>query len=115
MYEFFETVNSPGDLKSLYSGRLEVLAESIGPLLIQSQNRRASVFLFRLCQVLAIAIHYVFDTPEDKLIWDVGHQAYAHKILSGRRELDGSSPPIPRFIRVPDYRVNSMHSEQVTL
>ena len=87
MYELLETVNSPGDLKKLSIPELEVLAKELRAFIIDSVSKTGGHLSSSLgCVELAIAIHYVFDTPEDKLIWDVGHQAYAHKILTGRRE-----------------------------
>jgi 1-deoxy-D-xylulose-5-phosphate synthase len=82
-----ETINSSADLKRLPRARLPELAAEIRRTIIDVVSRTGGHLAPSLGAVdLAIAIHYVFDTPNDKVIWDVGHQAYAHKILTGRRE-----------------------------
>ena len=82
-----ETINSPADLKRLPRERLPELAAEIRRTIVDVVSRTGGHLAPSLGAVdLAIAIHYVFDTPNDKVIWDVGHQAYAHKILTGRRE-----------------------------
>jgi 1-deoxy-D-xylulose-5-phosphate synthase len=82
-----ETINSPADLKRLPRARLPELAAEIRRTIVDVVSRTGGHLAPSLGTVdLAIAIHYVFDTPRDKVIWDVGHQAYAHKILTGRRE-----------------------------
>ncbi len=82
-----ETINSPADLKRLPRARLPELAAEIRRTIVDVVSRTGGHLAPSLGTVdLAIAIHYVFDTPKDKLVWDVGHQAYAHKILTGRRE-----------------------------
>ena len=81
-----ETINSPADLKRLPRERLPELAAEIRRTIVDVVSRTGGHLAPSLGAVdLAIAIHYVFDTPNDKVIWDVGHQAYAHKILTGRR------------------------------
>lgn len=87
MYDLLSKVNSPADLKQLSMPELKVLAKELRSFIIDSVSKTGGHLSSSLgCVELAIAIHYVFDTPDDKLIWDVGHQAYAHKILTGRRE-----------------------------
>jgi 1-deoxy-D-xylulose-5-phosphate synthase len=82
-----ETINSPADLKRLPRARLPELAAEIRRTIVDVVSRTGGHLAPSLGTVdLAIAIHYVFDTPKDKLVWDVGHQAYAHKILTGRLE-----------------------------
>jgi 1-deoxy-D-xylulose-5-phosphate synthase len=82
-----ETINSPADLKQLPRARLPELAAEIRRTIVDVVSRTGGHLAPSLGAVdLAIAIHYVFDTPDDKVVWDVGHQAYAHKILTGRRE-----------------------------
>jgi len=82
-----ETINSPADLKRLPRERLPELAAEIRRKIVDVVSRTGGHLAPSLGAVdLAIAIHYVFDAPTDKVIWDVGHQAYAHKILTGRRE-----------------------------
>jgi len=82
-----ERINSPADLKCIDRKRLPELATEIRELIVDVVSRSGGHLASSLGAVeLAIAIHYVFDIPRDKVIWDVGHQAYAHKILTGRRE-----------------------------
>ena len=80
-------INSPDDLKSLSRSDLPALASEIRKLIVDVISKNGGHLASSLGAVeLAIAIHYVFDAPVDKIIWDVGHQAYAHKIITGRRE-----------------------------
>jgi len=84
---FLEKIDSPADLKKLDRKDLPVLAKEIRKVIVEVVSRTGGHLASSLGAVeLAIAIHYVFDTPNDKLIWDVGHQAYAHKLLTGRRD-----------------------------
>ncbi len=82
-----DRINSPADLKTLSRKDLPLLAAEIRERIVQVVSENGGHLAPSLGAVeLAIAIHYVFDTPEDRLVWDVGHQAYAHKLLTGRRE-----------------------------
>ncbi len=82
-----EHIDSPEDLKRLSVSQLSELASEIRETIVEVVSRNGGHLASSLGAVeLAIAIHYVFDIPRDKLIWDVGHQAYAHKLLTGRRE-----------------------------
>jgi 1-deoxy-D-xylulose-5-phosphate synthase len=82
-----ERVNSPEDLRSLSQAKLETLALEIRNLLIETVAKTGGHLAPNLGVVeLTIALHRVFNTPKDKLIWDVGHQCYIHKIITGRRE-----------------------------
>ncbi len=82
-----EQINTPADLKKLSRDELPVLAEEIRMAIVEVVSKTGGHLAPSLGAVeLAIAIHYVFDTPREKVIWDVGHQAYAHKLLTGRRE-----------------------------
>ncbi len=82
-----EAINSPADLKKLNRKELPVLADEIRKVIVEVVSKNGGHLASSLGVVeLTIAIHYVFDTPNDKLIWDVGHQAYAHKLLTGRRD-----------------------------
>ena len=84
---FLEQINSPADLKKVSRGDLPELAEEIRKFIVDVVSKTGGHLAPSLGAVeLAIAIHYVFDTPRDKVIWDVGHQAYAHKLLTGRRD-----------------------------
>ncbi|MEO0265216.1 MAG: 1-deoxy-D-xylulose-5-phosphate synthase [candidate division WOR-3 bacterium] len=85
--EILSKINSPQDLKKLSIDELKVLAEEIRQYIVDVVSKNGGHLAPNLGAVeLTIALHYVFDSPTDKLIWDVGHQAYAHKILTGRRE-----------------------------
>ena len=82
-----DKVDNPGDLKLLELDQLAQLAEELRAFLLYSVGQTGGHFGAGLGVVeLTIALHYVFDTPNDKLVWDVGHQAYPHKILTGRRD-----------------------------
>ena len=82
-----EKINSPADLKKLSRKDLPILAAEIRKVIVEVVSKTGGHLASSLGSVeLAIAIHYVFDTPNDKLIWDVGHQTYAHKLLTGRRD-----------------------------
>jgi 1-deoxy-D-xylulose-5-phosphate synthase len=87
MYELLKSVNSPADLRALERRQLGQLAEELRAYIIESVSKTGGHLSSNLGTVeLTIALHYVFDTPDDRLVWDVGHQTYAHKILTGRRE-----------------------------
>jgi len=80
-------IASPADLRRLPAGKLPELATELRNFLIQSVSTRGGHFAAGLGTVeLTIALHYIFETPRDLLVWDVGHQAYPHKVLTGRRE-----------------------------
>jgi len=80
------TIDEPADLRRLAPAQLPELAGELRAFLLESVSRTGGHLASNLGTVeLSIALHYVFDTPHDRIIWDVGHQAYAHKILTGRR------------------------------
>ena len=82
-----EKINSPADLKTLELDELKTLAEEMRAYLLTVLSEHPGHFAPNFGTVeLAIALHTIFDTPRDKLIWDIGHQAYPHKLLTGRRE-----------------------------
>ena len=81
-------VNFPDDIRRLDLAQLNRLAGEIREKIIEIVSRNGGHLASSLGAVeLTLAIHYVFDTPRDKVIWDVGHQAYAHKIITGRKNL----------------------------
>jgi len=85
-YPLLETINDPAALRQLDRRQLPQLAEELRRFLVESVSRTGGHLSSNLGTVeLTIALHYVFDTPEDRLVWDVGHQTYAHKVLTGRR------------------------------
>lgn len=86
MYPLLETINSPDDLRKLERAQLPQLTDELRAFLIQSVSKTGGHLSSNLGTVeLTVALHYVYNTPEDRLVWDVGHQTYAHKILTGRR------------------------------
>ena len=86
-YPLLDAIDAPSDLRRLPMARLTDLAEELRRFLIHSVSTRGGHFAAGLGTVeLTIALHYVFDTPYDRLVWDVGHQAYPHKVLTGRRD-----------------------------
>jgi 1-deoxy-D-xylulose-5-phosphate synthase len=83
-----ESIQSPADLRRLEADALPDLCQEIRDFLLSSVSTGGGHFSSNLGTVeLTVALHYVFNTPQDRLVWDVGHQAYAHKILTGRRDL----------------------------
>ena len=82
-----DTVNTPGDLRKLPADKLRQLADELRDEMIDAVGSTGGHLGSGLGVVeLTVALHYVFNTPDDRLIWDVGHQAYPHKILTGRRD-----------------------------
>jgi 1-deoxy-D-xylulose-5-phosphate synthase len=87
MYPLLETIDTPADLKSLARNQLPQLAEELRQFLLESVDQTGGHLASNLGSIeLTIALHYVFDTPNDRLVWDVGHQTYPHKILTERRQ-----------------------------
>ena len=81
-----DALHDPADLRALPREQLPALAEELRAFLLESVARTGGHLSSNLGTIeLTLALHYVFDTPEDRLVWDVGHQTYAHKILTGRR------------------------------
>ncbi len=86
-YPLLESIDSPADLRKLPEKQLEQVCTELRGFIIDSLANNPGHFASSLGSVeLTVALHYVFSTPDDKLVWDVGHQAYGHKILTGRRE-----------------------------
>jgi len=86
-YQYLNGVNTPTDLKKLNVNELKILADEIRDFIIETVKKTGGHLAPSLGVVeLTIALLYVFDLPEDKIIWDVGHQAYAYKVLTGRRD-----------------------------
>jgi 1-deoxy-D-xylulose-5-phosphate synthase len=87
MFELLSTIDSPGDLRALHPRALGAVADELRAFILHSVSRTGGHLSANLGSVeLAVALHYVFDTPHDRVVWDVGHQSYPHKILTGRRE-----------------------------
>lgn len=86
--KYLDQINSPADLRKLSVNELPAYCAELRDFIIREVSANPGHLGASLGAVeLAVAIHYVYDTPNDKLVWDVGHQAYAHKIVTGRREL----------------------------
>jgi 1-deoxy-D-xylulose-5-phosphate synthase len=85
--KYLPEINSPADLRKLPVDKLQTVADEVRQFILETCSRVGGHTGASLGAVeLAVAMHYVFDTPKDRLVWDVGHQAYAHKILTGRRD-----------------------------
>ncbi|MGN0395577.1 MAG: 1-deoxy-D-xylulose-5-phosphate synthase N-terminal domain-containing protein, partial [Coprococcus sp.] len=112
-----DSINKPNDIKNIDSKELPKLAEEIRKLLVESVSRTGGHLASNLgCVELTIALHRVMDLPTDKIVWDVGHQSYVHKILTGRKEemkslrqLDGMSG-FPKTNESPCDVFNTGHS-----
>ena len=86
-YPLLDTIHLPADLRRLEEAQLQPLAQELRAFLLESVSQTGGHFASNLGAVeLTIALHYVFNTPDDRLVWDVGHQTYPHKVLTGRRE-----------------------------
>ena len=101
-YPLLESIHLPEDLRRLPPSKLTAVADELRQFLIQSVSTRGGHFAAGLGTVeLTVALHYIFNTPYDRLVWDVGHQAYPHKVLTGRRDRlhtikqDGGLAPFP--------------------
>ncbi len=91
MTSLLETINDPADLRKLPRAQLRAVADELRAFVLDSVSRTGGHLSSNLGTVeLTIALHYVFNTPHDRLVWDVGHQTYPHKILTGRRDRMGS-------------------------
>lgn len=86
MYKYLDKVNSPKDIKNMTTDELDLLAKDIRKFLVRSISKTGGHLASNLGVVeLTLALHKVFDSPTDKIIWDVGHQSYVHKIITGRK------------------------------
>jgi len=85
-YQHLAQIETPDDLRTLPVEQLEAVCDDIRRFIIEVISTNSGHLGASLGAVeIAVALHYVFNTPDDRLIWDVGHQAYAHKILTGRK------------------------------
>jgi len=110
-------IDSPADLRRLDRAQLRPLADELRDFLLRSVASTGGHLSSNLGTVeLAVALHYVFDTPGDRIVWDVGHQTYAHKILTGRREAmqslrqQGGISGFPRRLESPYDAFGTAHS-----
>lgn len=87
MYKYLDKVNSPSDIKNMNSEEMDILAKDIRKFLVKSISQTGGHLASNLGVVeLTLALHKVFDSPKDKMIWDVGHQSYVHKLITGRKD-----------------------------
>src|SRR5437660_2312184 len=100
--KLLEHINTPADLRRLRMDELPDLADEIRQYILETMARVGGHTGASLGAVeLAVALHYAFDTPRDRLVWDVGHQAYAHKILTGRRD---QLPTVKQYGGISGFR-----------
>lgn len=109
-YQYINRIDSPADLKKLKVEELPAVCAELRQFIIDALSKNPGHLGSSLGTIeLTVALHYVFDTPKDKLVWDVGHQAYAHKILTGRRDrfhtIDSSK----------DYRLSPIRTRASTM
>ncbi|NMG04431.1 1-deoxy-D-xylulose-5-phosphate synthase [Azoarcus taiwanensis] len=116
-YELLKRIDAPSDLRRLTRSELPALADELRAFLIESVSKTGGHLSSNLGTVeLSIALHYVFDTPEDRIVWDVGHQTYGHKVLTGRREAmaglrhHGGISGFPRRCESPYDTFGTAHS-----
>ena len=87
MYDLLKTIDDAAQLRALDRKQLRQLADELRAYVLEAVSKTGGHLSSNLGTVeLTIALHYIFDTPEDRIVWDVGHQTYPHKILTGRRE-----------------------------
>ncbi len=117
MARILDRIDSPADLKTLSLGELTELAEELRQEIIRVVSRNGGHLAPSLGVVeLTLALHYVFDSPCDSILWDVGHQSYAHKLVTGRREAfetirqEGGLSGFPRREESPHDAFNTGHS-----
>src|SRR5258707_12884789 len=87
MFHLLKTVNDPAALRQFDRRQLHQLADELRAYVLDTVSKTGGHLSSNLGTIeLTIALHYVFNTPEDRIVWDVGHQTYPHKILTGRRD-----------------------------
>ena len=87
MSDLLRSIDSPADLRRLSRDQLPQMAKEVRQFVLDSVSKTGGHLGSNLGTVeLTVALHYVFNTPEDRIVWDVGHQTYPHKILTGRRD-----------------------------
>ena len=116
-FALLKTIDEPRALRALERRQLARLADELRAFILDSVSRTGGHLSSNLGTVeLAIALHYVFDTPDDRIVWDVGHQSYPHKILTGRREamarlrMFGGPSGFPRRSESPYDTFGTAHS-----
>ena len=100
-FSLLSKIGSPADIRKLERQQLSQLADELRSFMIHTISKTGGHLASSLGAVeLTVALHYVFDAPNDQLVWDVGHQAYGHKILTGRRDQFHTLAPVRRDLRV---------------
>ncbi len=108
-----EKINSPADLRRLPVDQLPQVCSELRSFLINSLSSHPGHFASSMGAVeLTVALHYVFNTPYDRIVWDVGHQAYGHKILTGRRDKFDTNRTLGGLSGFPNPKANMTHSLQ---
>ena len=108
-----EKIDSPADLKKLSQEQLDTLCIELRLYIIDVVHKIGGHFGSSLgATELTVALHYLYNTPKDKIVWDVGHQAYGHKVLTGRREdLKTIRQPHPGYL--PERRIWLLRSSRI--
>src|SRR3954451_6665400 len=116
-FELLKTIDDPAQVRALERRQLGQLADELRAYVLDSVSKTGGHLSSNLGTVeLTIALHYVFNTPEDRIVWDVGHQTYAHKILTGRRDgmgrlrMLGGISGFPRRVESPYDTFGTAHS-----
>jgi 1-deoxy-D-xylulose-5-phosphate synthase len=116
-YKYLSRVDSPDDLKRLSLDELRCYCEELRHYILECCSVNPGHLGSSLGAIeLTVALHYVYDTPNDRIVWDVGHQAYAHKIITGRREaflknrMQGGISGFPRMAESPYDAFGAGHS-----
>ena len=100
MFPLLDAIQNPADLRRLDKSQLKAVADELRAELINAVSVTGGHFGAGLGVIeLTVALHYVFNTPDDRVIWDVSHQAYPHKILTGRRDTDSQRAQGGRTVR----------------
>ena len=110
-YELLDEINFPSDLKKIPESKLQKVADELRDEMIDAVSVTGGHLGASLGVVeLTVALHYVFNTPNDKLIWDVGHQSYPHKILTGRKDrIRTLRQGMVFLVLQKDLKVNTIH------
>ena len=111
-----DSINIPEDIKKLNKNQLTALADELREFLLYTVGKSGGHLGAGLGVVeLTVALHYIFDTPKDNIVWDVGHQAYPHKLLlEEKKKLKLSEKKMVLLLFLGDLKVNMMHLELVT-